>query len=574
MFERNGFRNRIKEIKMKKLNQILFGLIVFTVIATSCDTLLDVDSERIILPENHQIDSPNDSIYSMIGIFTKLSKLADRYVLFGELRGDLMDVTENAGLELREINDLDISENNSYNVIEDYYAVINHCNYLISNIDTAFTAGGEKSLLKEYAAAKAIRAWTYMQIALNYGTAKYYKEPLLTVQASKTDFPEYSIQELVPVLISDLEPVKNVNSPGGISLGADMTSEKLFFPIPLLLGDLYLWNGQYENAAREYYSLIEDKHYVINDRYNSTWTVDNGVFVSRQLQDQNWPDIFVLTNNEQITLISGTTQTGDADILNSLCGFTYEIAPSSVAINNWDTQTYYYSENATNSGDLRGNIGSYFESGSIYTVTFSYSSSNVTGNMISKYPIIYRNSLEANSNFTTKAVMLYRVATLYLRYAEAVNRTGKPNLAFAVLKYGMNADNLALDSIVPRHEKYSTYTDSTGTFIDYVDFNNIVFDNNIGVHARGCGNVDRGTDFIIPSLNSIQDSMDYVEDKIIEELALETAFEGNRFQDLMRVAMRRNDPSYLADKVAAKHKGNEQTIRTKLMDESNWYIKH
>ncbi|MBK6281593.1 MAG: RagB/SusD family nutrient uptake outer membrane protein [Draconibacterium sp.] len=213
---------------MKKLNQILPGLIFLTVIATSCDSMLDVQSERNMFPENHQIDSPNDSIYSMMGIFTQLQKLGDRYVVLGELRGDLMDITENAGLELQEINNLEIGMDNPYNKIEDYYSVINHCNYLINNIDTALISGGEKSLLKEYAAAKAIRAWTYMQIALNYGTAKYYKEPLLTVQAGQAQFPEYSIRELVPVLIQELEPVKYVESPGRISLGVDMTSEKLF----------------------------------------------------------------------------------------------------------------------------------------------------------------------------------------------------------------------------------------------------------------------------------------------------------------------------------------------------------
>ncbi len=566
----------IMKRKMKKINHILFGLFILALIGTGCDSLLKVDSERFMYPENHRIDSPNDSIYSMVGIFTKLEKLADRYVLLGELRGDLMAITENAGLELREINDLDISADNPYNAIEDYYSVINHCNFLINNIDTALVSSGEKSLLKEYAAAKAIRAWTYMQIALNYGTAKYYTEPLLTIKASQADFTEYSINDMVPLLIQDLEPLKHVESPGSISLGVDMESGKLFFPIPLLLGDLYLWNGQYENAAREYYSLIEDKQYVISGRYTSTWTVDNGVFVERDPQEQSWPDLFILSNGgEQITLIAGTTQTGDTDVLNKLSGDTYEIAPSSVAINNWDVQTYYYNENATIPGDLRGNIGSYFEQGSIYTSAYASSSSNITGNMISKYPIIHRLSLAANSsNFSTKSAMLYRVATLYLRYAEAVNRVGKPNLAFAVLKYGMNPEELAYDTIVPRHEKYSDYTDSTGTFIDYVNFNELAFEQNIGIHARGCGNVNRGTDYRIPSLGTLQDSIDYVEDKIIEELALETAFEGNRFQDLMRIAMRRNDPAYLADKVAAKHSGNEQAIRSRLMDENNWYLKH
>lgn len=545
--------------KMKKLNQIVFGLIVLSVIATSCDSLLNVQSEGNMFPENHKIDSPNDSIYSMIGIFTKLQKLGDSYVLLGELRGDLMDITENSGIDLREINNFEISANNTYNVIEDYYAVINHCNYLINNIDTAFTAGGEKSLFKEYAAAKAIRAWTYMQIALNYGTAKYYEQPLLTVQAAQTSFPEYSIRELVPILIKDLEPVKKADTPGQISLGVDMSSDKLFFPIPFLLGDLYMWNGQFENAAREYYALIEANRYVVDDRYSSIWAVDNGVFVNRYMIDQNYLDIFDLTNREQITLIAGSTEFGEEDELYKMTARNYELTSSQVAIDIWNRQTYYYNENATNPGDLRGLMGSYLNSG--------YPSSTSGNNVIIKY-LLMRSPTEVS-----RAIMVYRVATLYLRYAEAVNRAGKPNLAYAVLKNGMNAEALAVDTIVPRHEKYSIYTDSTGTFYDYINFSNIVYDNNIGVHSRGCGNMDRATDYVIPALSSKQDSILYVEDKIVEELALETAFEGNRFQDLMRIAMRRNNPSYLADKVAAKHTGNEQAIRSKLMDENNWYLK-
>ena len=545
---------------MKKINQILFGLIVLAFIATGCDSLLDVNSERNMFPENHKIDSPNDSIYSMIGIFTQLQKLADRYVVLGELRADLMDVTQNAGPELREINNLEITSDNPYNSIEDYYSVINHCNYLINNIDTALVSGGEKSLLKEYAAARAIRAWTYMQLAMNYGKAKYYSEPLLTVQSAQKQFPEYSVNELVPLLIQELEPVKSVETPGRISLGVDMSSEKLFFPIPLLLGDLYMWSGQFEKAAREYYSLIEKNRYVIDDRYSSTWTVDNGVFVERDMFDQNYLDIFELTTSEQITLIAGSTELGQEDEMYNLTIYNYELMPSQVSINNWNGQTYYYNENVTIAGDLRGLAGSYINQ---TTPNISYSA----GNGISKYYLMWS---EAE---VSKAVMVYRVATLYLRYAEAVNRAGKPNLAFAVLKHGMNSDAIAVDTIVPRHEKYSVYTDSTGTLFDYVNFSNITFDDNIGLHSRGCGNMDRANDYEIPALTTKLDSVLYVEDKIIEELALETAFEGSRFHDLMRIAIRRNNPAYLANKVAAKHTGNEQAIRSKLMDENNWYLK-
>jgi len=105
-----------------------------------------------------------------------------------------------------------------------------------------------------------------------------------------------------------------------------------------------------------------------------------------------------------------------------------------------------------------------------------------------------------------------------------------------------------------------------------MDFDTVYFDENIGMHARGCGHVEKTLGYAIPALTSIDDSMAYVEDMIKLELALETAFDGNRFHDLMRMAIRRNDPSYLANTVAEKYTGNKEAIRAKLMDMNNWYL--
>ena len=65
-----------------------------------------------------------------------------------------------------------------------------------------------------------------------------------------------------------------------------------------------------------------------------------------------------------------------------------------------------------------------------------------------------------------------------------------------------------------------------------------------------------------------------IEDLIMQERQLELAFEGKRWFDLMRVARRRNDNAYLANKVAAKFDDpvKAEEVRQRLLNEENWYL--
>jgi hypothetical protein len=184
----------------------------------------------------------------------------------------------------------------------------------------------------------------------------------------------------------------------------------------------------------------------------------------------------------------------------------------------------------------------------------------------------YSNMRQNMGKITSSGITTYRRTMVYLRYAEALNRAGLPQSAFAILKYGICADNIAL------------YVDSIeqDKAADLIDFDKTIFtkEGTTGIHSFGSGDSQANAYYVMPqpadSLATYQDTVDYqmplVEDMIINEMALEGAFEGYRYYDLMRVALRRGDAAYLAEPVAKRNGETDDNLRQLLMNTNNWYL--
>lgn len=543
---------------MKKLLNTGILLMLVSFLWTGCDDVLNADSQRLTSEDEYRLSTSSDSIYSIYGLFAQLQKLGDSYVLLGELRGDLLDITENSDQSLREIYNFDISEGNEYVNIKNYYAVINNCNYFLHYLDTNRVDRGQQLSLRHYAAVKSIRAWTYMQLALNFKTVKYYTHPILTIADAEKTYPEIELDALSDSLIQDLEPLISVPLPSFGYIDSYNTDYS-FFPVQFVLGDLYLWKGEYEKAASAYRDLMYQKRIAIDRTRSSTWVAVNNTISTNAVL--NWQSSLATASGEVITTIACPTEYGQFFALDTLNN-QQKIKPSAISINNWDKQVYYLNEASNSMGDLRkyGSISYSDETDIKLTSDLTFAGQKSNKNLIYKYKIYQQN------------ITVYRSSLLYLRYAEAVNRMNKPNLAFAVLKYGLNSSNMFNANIVPANERSTPLP-------EYMSFSDVRFQNNVGVRMRGLGNMDKDTTFyrLSPQANLL-DSVRMVEDLIQEELALETAYEGNRFHDLMRITLRRmkdglnDDASYLADKVSMKY-ANKAAVRAKLLNTDNWYIK-
>ena len=174
---------------------------------TSCSDFLYDDSDIVTYADKNHLTSDADTLWSVAGIMNKLQVVADRTILLGELRGDLVSVTPYADADIRDVASFNIGTDNRYNDIADYYAIVNNCNYFLANADTALrNSRNETIFMKEYAAVKAYRAWTYLQLATIYGRVPLITEPILTKEQGEKDYRECDIQEICRYFAADIAP--------------------------------------------------------------------------------------------------------------------------------------------------------------------------------------------------------------------------------------------------------------------------------------------------------------------------------------------------------------------------------
>lgn len=544
---------------------------------SSCSDMMETDSNLVMFQKDNTLDSPVDSVYSVMGIIYKMQKIADRTVLIGEMRGDLTTTTANASTDLKTLANFSATTDNKYNKVSDYYAVINNCNYYLATVDTSLTKRNVKIFQSEYAAVKAFRAWTYLQLAQAYGSVPLVTDPVLTEAKAEEEQnkTKSGITDICNYFIDDLKPYINVPLPSYGTIGSK-NSQKFFIPVRALLGDLCLWAGRYQEAAQFYhdYLTLTGKEITTGTSgiyWNSTdfKNMINGYSnLFNSSSSQECQSYIPMETNEFNGITSDLKNVYNSTLDNN---YFCQAEPSTALKKLSESQSFclVYATNAKRDtlyaptknelnellvGDLR-----------LYA---NWKTNVINQSATSKYSANRQTISKINSD----GITTYRTNVIYLRFAEALNRAGYPQAAFAILKCGLNSDNL------------SNYVDSIertngASFLSFSQYS-FTEQNTQGVHSRGSGDSRANIYYNLPepsdSLATYQDTTNYqiplVEDMIANEMALETQFEGYRFFDLMRIAIRRNDPIYLAKPVSERSGVQDKTLYELLLNKQKWYL--
>ncbi|MBP5340286.1 MAG: RagB/SusD family nutrient uptake outer membrane protein [Prevotella sp.] len=604
----------------KELTSLLF-VVCSLLFSVACSDFFEQESENVVYSSEDHLSNWSDSVYSVMGILGKMQVIADRTILLGEVRGDLVTLTNTASADLRELANFNADDDNIYNQPRDYYAIINNCNYFIEHADTALKSNrNEYIFMKEYAAVKAFRAWTYLQLALNYGSVPFITKPILTKEESELDYPRYDLAQICQYFIDDLAtlPARYDNEFPGY--GDDVRSNHshhFFFPPNILRGDLYLWLGStmgkeagkpyFEKAALCYYKYINERntnsYYATGVNNRVMWSAGETSWVSPvDMYMSQFSNESFTAQSELITMIPGDSIRAEGNyselrnLFNSREENNYQVSilPSKyieqlsdeqancVITNSANTATYAPS-NLTNhkAGDLR-----------LWSVwTESWKNDDILGRIETQY--IYK--------YNTRNVHIYRRTMIYLRLAEALNLAGQPLLAFKILERGLN-DDVITDEVMP----YISKSDSAWVD-DNINFSTTVYPvleaamliqggqaNTMGVHTRGSGFTPMNDYYkldyqdVLPYNFVEEDStwvfddalyadikqrqMEQVDSLILNENALECCFEGTRYYDLMRFAMRSDNPGrFLTDHVNQRG-GVGTSAGIDLYNRQNWYL--
>ena len=547
----------------------------------------------------------DDADVAVMGIYGKVMGIADRLVVLNELRGDMLDVTLNADNDLIDINMQTAQADNYWADVTPIYEVIQNCNDALHNFKLMRQSNKltDDQYNERYSDIGAIRTWLYYQLGVHYGTIPYLTEPIATIN----DLAKYkenmmNLDQLIPELIRFMESLPTLENYRNSKLITGTIDGQSLVPYFInkkcLMGDLYLFNNEYDKAASAYREVLSK---------DETAVVTNNQLSYRVYTDRAWQTGEVIHFS---ILFNRYTPDDASTYYNAWINMFKNSADDRYVRNEMIWQMTYNSKFAPSYPFVKlfgtEGKGEYLLKPSTYAIDemwggerqangFPYDCRGITGGVtetpdgryaVAKYSMNYD---VVNKPYDDAGKWyLYRAALLHLRFAEAANRSesggGYPRLAWSMVNDGFSgsaynwrrqngtlfrADSIKYTSFGPGNPYPEPY------YFDARWADQPYFRSPWRYHGGIRGRVNM-PNVNMASITNKQDSIMFIEKMIVKEAALELAFEGHRWTDLIRVARRLQKLNgtggqFLHDQLHRKYELAGKPVPD-FSSENNWYL--
>lgn len=582
--------------KYIKHKAIAVAFVLSLGLLASCESFFNPKQEIDVIEENLYSDW-YEYRSAMMGLYGLQQQMVEQLFILGELRGDLVEVTPNATADMIEVYNFDINpKTNKYASPANFYQLIAATNRFIANVrakqpNVLDKAKPITNYDKIYGEALCMRAWAYFNAVRIYGKVPVIPESFETSEdinkfiESGEEVEYFDQAQVLDYYIDELEnKVKDVGVNHYIE-NDDKTWEVTIWSTwswHTLLGHMHLTKNDYSKALIHFEAVTkfnnsEDYRYQLTDLFSEDYW--SGIHSSIDAQEHIYTIWFNKANQQQNTF---------QKMFETVSPHEYQLKPTRKAVHYWegtwrDAQVTYMNEQPDSTKVIEpGTSGDFFRG---YGVSYVYMKANLPLTNDEVQEMLFMKSIEED-RFVEEMMdgvdtILYKYSIGKLPYDQDGNmilyRAGGVNLYLSeAFTWSSNGyDMTKAINIINTGSYYNPLTNreqlgvrgrvGLGTGPQRLRVENIVYFYNKFTNKY--------ESFVrLPTVNAQQL---YLENYIIDERARELAFEGERFYDLMRVAQRRNDPTFLASRVAEKYPdAMRDKIYNKLLDTKNWYINY
>ncbi len=616
---------------MKKIKNYIAiaGLFAMTgILVTSCEKFLSPPQE-LNITEDMLFDDWYEYRSVAMGMYGLQQNLAEQLFILGELRGDLVEVTESATADMVEIQNFNVSKTNEFASPTALFRLISASNNFIRVLQKEHPEvldpdSPVTNYDRLYGEALCMRAWAYFNGVRIYGKVPFIYESLVTydevtnfvnssgsyidsvyIEFSKDGYYNDTIlnhpielekQYMDTEMVIDYYSEQLENNVKAVGVNHYIENDDISWEVTIwndwalhaLLGQMYLTRGDLSSAAVHFEEIIYNPSE--NFRYQLDETFAGGA----------WSNIFDgIDSREHIYTIwfnkANFQQNQFQNYFEPWGPHSYMLKPTYQAIFKWETQWRFQRMNYVAFNPVESEwIFKGFPSDYLRGLGSSYMYAK-NGIPISTDEYLRMVSLRSEGDERNSRAIMDGMDTIIFKYS--INKNIFDQDANYII-YRAGGIHLYLAEIyvywaAQRGDLIRTDTDNAESLVnDGSNYSVRPTREQLGIRGRvGLGNSNDGVfmtddNFTLdPFTNEILGynslsgqflaKQELFEQRIQDERARELAFEGERFYDLMRVAKRRNDPSYLAKAVSSKFPpGRRDVIYSLLMDENNWYINY